>query len=59
MPLYNVLTLKTDAQIYGVEIQKEPFELGLKSIKKTVWLNKLSCIMMILKYSRNIFFNQF
>ncbi|NLN50562.1 MAG: tRNA1(Val) (adenine(37)-N6)-methyltransferase [Acholeplasmataceae bacterium] len=28
------LTLKTDAQIYGVEIQKEPFELGLKSIKE-------------------------
>ena len=32
IPIY--LTLKTNAQIYGIEIQKETYNLGLKSVKK-------------------------
>lgn len=32
IPIY--LTLKTNAQIYGIEIQEETYNLGLKSIKK-------------------------
>lgn len=32
IPIY--LTLKTDAEIYGVEIQKEVYDLGAKSVKE-------------------------
>ena len=41
IPMY--LTLRSDAKIYGIEIQKEAYDLALKSIE----LNKLSQIEMI------------
>lgn len=41
IPMY--LTLRSDAKIYGVEIQKEAYDLAIKSIE----LNKLSQIEMI------------
>ncbi len=43
-PIPMLLTFKTNAKIYGIELQKEVFELGLDSIKENNMLDKINFI---------------
>lgn len=43
-PIPLFLTLKTDAKIYGVEIQKEPYELACMSVKLNHFENQIEII---------------
>ena len=43
-PIPMLLTYRTKAQIYGIELQKEIYELGLKSIKENNMLKQISLI---------------
>lgn len=53
IPIY--LTMKTDATIYGIEIQKETYELGLKSIKKNNLDSQIKLINDDMKNAQVIF----
>lgn len=56
IPIY--LTLKTNAKIYGVEIQTETFELGVKSVKRNKLDSQITLINNDLKNSPEFFKNK-
>lgn len=56
IPIY--LTLKTDAHIYGVEIQKELFDLGVKGVKKNKLEEQITLINDDLKNMPSVFKNK-
>ncbi len=53
IPIY--LTLKTDAAIYGIEIQKEVYDLGVKSVLKNNLQNQITLVNDDLKNAKEIF----
>lgn len=56
IPIY--LTLKTKANIYGVEIQKETYELGVKSVKKNHLDSQITLFNDDLKNTPKIFLDK-
>lgn len=56
IPIY--LTLKTDAEIYGVEIQKEVYDLGAKSVKENNLENQIKLFNEDIKNTPKLFKNK-
>ncbi len=53
------LTLKTNAQLYGIEIIKKSYELGLKSIKENLLDKQITTINDDILNARSLFANDF
>lgn len=56
-PIPMFLTYKTNAEIFGIEIQKEVFCLGVKSIEKNNFVNQITLINDDIKCLNNYFSN--
>ena len=59
-PIPMLLTYRTNAQIYGIELQKEIYKLGLKSIKENDMLEQIQLMNIDVKNVSKYFkFEQF
>lgn len=54
-PIPMLLTYKTNAKIYGIELQKEIFDLGIKSIKENNMEDQIFLINDNIKYIDKLF----